>query len=169
MHKKFEATYRELNLIQLRRDLLEIADRHERAVYEECSLRAGAAEGLRSLKTLGYHMALVTNNSRRTSVQTLDRFLLSKFFDLVVTRDDVSGLKPSPAGILNAISFFHAARANTYYVGDSIVDVMAAKAADVKVIILRTGNGWDGQPQPDYWAVSLSDAASLISADTNHS
>jgi len=168
MHKKFERVLDPSGLSQLRSDLLEIADRYERAAYEDSNLRAGAVEALRRLKESGNHLAVVTNNSRRTCMQTLDRFLLTEFFEVVVTRDDVAGMKPSPAGILRVISFFHAPKEDTYYVGDSMVDVMAAKAANVKVVILATASAWDGHPQPDYWAISLADVASLISADTDH-
>jgi phosphoglycolate phosphatase-like HAD superfamily hydrolase len=60
---------------------------------------------------------------------------LKDHFDIVVTRENVGKLKPDPEGILLAVRKLNAT--NCFMVGDLVLDVLAAKGAKVKVIIVR--------------------------------
>ena len=66
---------------------------------ELASVEADAAESLRVLKADGITLTLLTNNAREAALAALERFHLLEHLDLVLARDDVAALKPSPAGL----------------------------------------------------------------------
>ena len=61
---------------------------------------------------------------------------LHPFFNVVVSRNDVQYMKPSGEGLRLALSRLQVINDKALYVGDSLDDIRAAKAAGVKVIII---------------------------------
>ena len=57
-----------------------------------------------------------------------------------LTREDTRAMKPSPEGLIEAVSIVSLPPEDVYYVGDSPLDVVAAKAAGVKMVSVTTGN-----------------------------
>jgi len=80
-----------------------------------------------------YKTAIATNRS-----DTMDRVLsehgLGRYFDLVVSSDDVDRPKPFPDPLIKIIEHFKIEAYNTLYVGDSELDEIAAKAAGVPFV-----------------------------------
>jgi len=68
----------------------------------------------------------------------MDRVLsehgLGRYFDLVVSSDDVDRPKPFPDPLIKIIEHFKIEAYNTLYVGDSELDEIAAKAAGVPFV-----------------------------------
>jgi HAD superfamily hydrolase (TIGR01549 family) len=92
-------------------------------------------EALEKLAAGGIEMGMVTNTSSEAADYMLGNLGLEKFFDVVVTRNDVHRLKPDPAMI-------HAAVAKMglevgWLVGDTVFDAEAAKNAGIRSIIVR--------------------------------
>ncbi|NUN11674.1 HAD family hydrolase [Candidatus Micrarchaeota archaeon] len=83
-----------------------------------------------------FSLVLITNQERQYLQKTLDDHSLN-VFDLIVSRDDVSAEKPSPEGILHALQMLSLQPSEVVFVGDSIQDVTAAKAAGVKCFIIK--------------------------------
>ena len=91
---------------------------------------------LQTLRELGAKIGLVTNTSRRAVDVVFKMHGLKEYFDVVVTREDVSKLKPHPEGVLLATRKLGAKR--ILVVGDLVLDVLAAKGADgVAIIVAR--------------------------------
>jgi len=91
---------------------------------------------LQTLREYGAKMGLVTNTSRRAVDVVFEIHGLKRYFDVVVTREDVAKLKPDPEGILLAKGKLRAQR--FLVVGDLVVDVLAAKSADgVAIMVTR--------------------------------
>jgi phosphoglycolate phosphatase len=99
-----------------------------------------AKEVLASLKRRSVKLAVLTNSGRRAATRILERSSLSRYFDFVLTRDDVEAMKPRPEGVIQAVSLFSLPKERVVYVGDSMYDIMAAKAAGLKVVSVATGN-----------------------------
>src|SRR4029434_6929831 len=78
----------------LEAEILAIPQAHERRAMEQAALEPFAAEALDALRQLGFATAIWTNNDRVVANFVLDRFNLLPYLDLVVTRDDVTALKP---------------------------------------------------------------------------
>lgn len=78
-------------------EALEIYRSHQRTNYlPNIHLFPGIRELLDELLQRGIKMALVTSRKRHSTDQTLKVFDLGKYFDCVVTADDVTWRKPNP-------------------------------------------------------------------------
>lgn len=99
---------------------------------------------LQTLRELGAKMGLVTNTSRRAVDVVFKIHGLKEYFDVVVTREDVTKLKPDPEGVLVATRKLCAKR--FLVVGDLVLDVLAAKGANgVAIMVTRDIEKSDSQ------------------------
>jgi phosphoglycolate phosphatase len=94
--------------------------------------------GLRS-KYPGVKLATLTNSGRAPSEALLRRYGLLKHFDFTFSRDEIPYMKPRPESITHALSVMGQPKEESLYVGDSIVDVRAARAAGVRVASVVSG------------------------------
>jgi phosphoglycolate phosphatase len=111
-------------------------DREQRAM-DEATLEAGALEAVAGARRLGFVTALWTNNAGAVTRSALERLGLSEHLDVVVTRDEMRELKPSPDGWRVIAALSNAAEHRAFMVGDSWVDGVAATAAGVPFIAYR--------------------------------
>ena len=79
------------------------------------------------------HTAIATNRSN-TMNRVLEEHGLAGRFELVVTALDVMRPKPAPEQLLKILEYFDAGPDEMIYVGDSELDEMAARAAEVPFI-----------------------------------
>jgi len=80
-----------------------------------------------------YKTAIATNRSD-TMDQVLNEHGLEGYFDLVVSSSDVDRPKPYPDPLIKILEHFEMEAYNTLYVGDSELDEIAAKAANVPFV-----------------------------------
>ena len=120
-------------------------------------LIAGAADGMRRARALGFRLFLFTNQSgigrglhsiedtRRVNARMEEMLgLPAPVFDGVCIAPEASGQptlyrKPSPRFILEAIAEHALDPAGCWMVGDSAADVGAAMAAGIRAAAVRTG------------------------------
>jgi HAD superfamily hydrolase (TIGR01549 family) len=100
----------------------------------------GTKTALEKLRKNDVRLALLTNSGRAATSALLSRYRLAGYFEFVLTRDDVQDLKPSPSGIFQAVARFGLHGSRVYYVGDSVLDVIAAKKAGVSMVAVASGN-----------------------------
>jgi HAD superfamily hydrolase (TIGR01549 family) len=103
---------------------------------EQAAIEPFAAEALDALRQLGFATAIWTNNDRVVANFVLDRFNLLPYLDLVVTRDDVTALKPDPDG-LRVVRERWPEAPHIVMVGDAWVDGVAAQAGGIPFIAYR--------------------------------
>lgn len=96
-------------------------------------LHDGIVEILRFLRGRNTRLAVFTGKGKWTTEITLRAFDLERYFDLVVTGNDVQQHKPSPEGILQALDRFGLQPSQALMVGDSVSDAKAGHAAGVRV------------------------------------
>jgi phosphoglycolate phosphatase len=106
--------------------------------YEAEGLKDAAATPhaqavLSALSARGFRLALLTNNASEATVVILHRLGLAGSLDATVTRDDVSRMKPDPAGVRQIIEHLGPVRA-AYLIGDSWIDGRAAEAAGIRFV-----------------------------------
>jgi phosphoglycolate phosphatase len=99
----------------------------------------GTTELLDRLRVKNVKLATLTNSGRAPSEWLLRQHDLLRYFDFTLSRDEVTALKPSPEGVLKALDLMELPKDEVVYVGDSIIDVRAAKAAGIKVASVTTG------------------------------
>lgn len=97
-------------------------DRHFGGVY------SGVPELLAALRSGPYALGIVTGKSRGAWRVTLDKLPVLAF-PVVITDDDVPHPKPDPAGLRLALRQLGLGPEEAVYLGDSVVDAEAARAA----------------------------------------
>jgi HAD superfamily hydrolase (TIGR01509 family) len=113
----------------------------------------GVAE---ALARLGGQKATATTKGSETTGKVLELFGLRPYFDHVQGTDGFPH-KPAPDVLLRAMEAMGATPAETLMVGDTPVDMEAARAAGVKLCAVRYGYGSTKIPEdvPDYWVNDL--------------
>jgi len=84
---------------------------------------------LRALRGSGMRLGVVTSKGRKGTEKTLRWTGLAPYFEVVVTADDSPTHKPDAGPVLAALRAMELAPAVAAYVGDSVYDVLAGKAA----------------------------------------
>jgi phosphoglycolate phosphatase len=140
--------------------------RHYRNVNGQRSIVfPGVREALAELRSKGIALACVTNKPGEFTHELLERVGLGTEFNAVVSGDDTIEKKPHPAPMLRACELLGLPPGETAMVGDSLNDVLSARAAGCRVIVVETGYN-EGEPvgelPADAIVPTLLDAARLI-------
>jgi pyrophosphatase PpaX len=147
------------------------------AVYREHNNRVhdvmvreypGVEEALERLTASGKRLGVVTSKSRPIAMRGLERFSLERFFETIVTCDDVEIHKPDPHPLLHAAGLLGVDISACAYVGDSPHDMTAAVAAGcVAVAALWGVAGRDRvlEPGPAYAVSSMTEVVALFGGD----
>lgn len=105
------------------------------------TLLPGAVEALEEGARAGLGLAVVTNKPEGFSRTILTHFGLEDLVPVVVGGDTCATRKPAPEMLLHAAAKLGATPATAVMVGDSGADVDSARAAGMKVIVVRGGYG----------------------------
>ena len=100
----------------------------------------GVVETLSGLKTAGFALGIVTG-SGKWSLDLLYGLGVAGMFDAVITGYDVKKRKPDPEGLNKCLERMDVAPGDAVYVGDSVIDMQASRAAGVLPIAVLTGAG----------------------------
>lgn len=107
-------------------------------------------------------LAIFTGRLRLEAEHTLRRFAASVRFEPVIAHEDVERTKPAPDGLLKIAAAFPGRR--MWYLGDSVDDARAARAASVPFV----GVAPAGHPDRDGPARLLrAEGAAAVLADVN--
>ena len=142
-------------------------DRHYQAcLLEGLAMYDGVEQCLRRLQALGYRQGIVTNKPSHFVQPILDALGIADCFALWLGGNCVPVKKPSPEPLLHACQELGVSPARTLMVGDSENDVLAAKAAGMKVVGLTYGYNY-GRPiadsRPDWVFEHFSQLDALLS------
>ncbi|MCL2136189.1 MAG: HAD-IA family hydrolase [Coriobacteriia bacterium] len=91
-------------------------------------------ETLATFAEAGWPLALVTSKINSSAREGLEAFDLLRYFDLLIGFDDTEKHKPDPEPLLLAASTLKISPEKCVYIGDSIYDMQAAKAAGMLAI-----------------------------------
>lgn len=118
-----------------------------------------AAVTLATLRNAGVKLALLTNKERRFAEFVLKVHGLDGAFDLRVCGDTLAVKKPDGALVRHCLEHFGVARRRALLVGDSEVDVQAARNGGIRVWVVPYGYNRDrdiAEAGPDRVIASLS-------------
>ncbi|NLF27657.1 MAG: HAD family hydrolase [Clostridiales bacterium] len=107
--------------------------------FESVKVFPGIREAVKRLKERGFRLGIVTSKTRREYANEFPQFGVDKFFDVIVTADDTVEHKPCPEPLLKYLERAGANRERALYIGDSIHDLRAAKAAGVDFALAEWG------------------------------
>ncbi len=94
----------------------------------------GMKEILEKLKSSGVLLSIFTGKGKAAAAITLKKLDIYKYFDLIITGDEVKEHKPSPEGIEIFLKKFKLKKSEVIMIGDSPSDVKAAHSAGIKVV-----------------------------------
>jgi len=152
-------------MAELRQALGPIYDRWDLDALSRWAPRFGAVELVRGLATRGLRVGIVSNIGRRALAEGLNRFEFAPWVSSVVTRDEVTFMKPRAEGILRLLTDWQVAASDVLFVGDSRADVFGARAAGVRVAIIRDGECDEAafaDAPPDYMISRLDELVEFI-------
>jgi len=151
---KLEAVFPERG-VEERRRLIDVIGRHYDALCEEgTALCPGMGDLLHDLARRGVPMGVVTSKRRHHTEAVLTALGVRERFQVVVACEDVARMKPDPEGLVRALDALDVPPAACLYVGDTRVDVAAARGAGVAV----AGVAW-GTDGPEVLAAAGVDHA----------
>lgn len=103
----------------------------------------GACEAVTELRRRGLALGLVT--SSYGELPFLDRWGIRELFSAIVCRQDVVQIKPHPEAVVTALRRLELAPFEVVSVGDTPLDVRAARAVGVSTIAVLSGAGTAAQ------------------------
>ena len=106
-------------------------------------LYPGVRDALDRLHTAQVPMAILTNKPVKFSVHLIEGLRLSAHFFRIYGGNSFDHKKPDPAGIHKLMEESNATRERTIMVGDSAIDVLTARNAQVQAC----GVSWGFQPE----------------------
>lgn len=99
----------------------------------------GVVQALDALKERGFTLAVCTNKPSAATHAILKDLGIDDYFAVVIGGDDAPALKPDPAHVNAVLDRLGIGHDDAVFVGDSINDVLAAKGANVRTIIVSFG------------------------------
>ncbi|MGL4739934.1 MAG: HAD family hydrolase [Sarcina sp.] len=100
-------------------------------------LKNGVVEILTYLKEKKYKIALATSAKRERVDKQLREYDIDKYFDVIVTGEEIKKSKPNPEIFLKTMEKLSVKPMNTIVVEDSIAGIMAAIESKAKVINIK--------------------------------
>nr|NJM02270.1 HAD-IA family hydrolase [Desulfobacula sp.] len=116
-----------------------IYDKYDRDALSRWSPYPDTLFLLDTLAASGYRLGVVSNCGARAVHGVLAKFRLSDYFDLILSRNEVARIKPSPEGLILALERLGTSPARALFIGDSVNDILAAQAVPMASCFLSGG------------------------------
>jgi pyrophosphatase PpaX len=147
-------------------DLVQTYREHNIAHHDELVTEfKGVFETVEELYKKGYKLGIVTTKMRNTVEMGLRLVGLDKFFQTVVTLDDVEKAKPDPEPIQKALALLQSTPERAIMVGDSKYDILAGQNAGTQtagVAWTIRGNDYLQQFNPNYMLNEMTDLLDVL-------
>ncbi len=103
------------------------------------TLYPGVREGLNALRERALPMAVITNKTAAFTLPLLKQMDIADYFSVVISGDSLPKLKPDPLPLIWVCGRLDVSPEEALFVGDSINDFRAARAAGCPVFLLPYG------------------------------
>jgi len=131
--------HKEKQVEKIKTSIFSIAAKYEMEAARTTSLIPGIREALKALRKMKLKLALFTVNCKNSVNHILRTFNLKRYFDTVITRDDVLIVKPNPVHLKTALNALKVKPKEAIVVGDSVWDMKSARALKVFAVGTTTG------------------------------
>ena len=125
----------------------------------------GVNETLHELRALDLTMAIATTKIRRHIDGIIDKFNWHDLFDASVGGDEVEQVKPHPDAFRLALTRMSASADEVLVVGDTINDILAARAVPMKVVAVASPFGGHQKvidSAPDFYIESIDGIVEIV-------
>jgi len=120
-------------------EIFKLLDDFEFEGLSQSKPHAGSVSILRKIKHSEILTGIVTNSGRAPVESILTDFGFSPYLSTVITRNEMEKLKPHPHGLIRAMKELKVSPSESLYVGDSVIDIEAARLAQMKCAVVSTG------------------------------
>jgi len=107
---------------------------------EKTTLLPGAEEAVRRAAEAG-RVGVVTTKTATFSIELLEHMELMSYFEVLIGREDVEFPKPHPEPVLKALSAMGGEKERCWMIGDTCMDMHAARDAGVTGVGVTSGYG----------------------------
>jgi AHBA synthesis associated protein len=155
-----------LKMMNLPQVMYELFRTESRKRIHDTVLFPGVIECLLKLHTMNVKLGVATGKDGFRAREVLELHQILKYFNVVVGSDDVVNGKPDPESIDVILTTLRAPKCNTVFVGDSVNDAKAARAAGVTFIAALWGEQSPEElmaENPDHTADSITNTFQVIS------
>ncbi len=155
----------EQEFAKLKEKATQILERYEAEAARETRLIPGTLEPLKTLRKMKLKIALFTANGEKSTTHILGRLHLRQFFDVIITRESVSAVKPSPTHLESVLKALSIKPSEATVIGDSVIDMECARQLEVLAVDVTTGFSSIEEltrAGADYLASSLTDIPSIV-------
>lgn len=122
-------------------------DYQKKIFFDQIELYPGMDELIRKLAALGFRLAIVTSRLTGSTVDTLEKYDLLRYFDTIVTCDDTVKHKPDPEPALLALERLGVSAEEALMIGDSRFDILCAHNAGVQATLVEWSEAIRGQAE----------------------
>ena len=125
----------------------------------------GIRQALEAARERGCALGLVTGKGRRTAEITLRELGIAAFFGAIATGDDAPAPKPDPRGLLAVLAQLGVPPGRALFLGDSIADIGAGRAAGTRVAAVLWNEPGDPalvEARPDFVLCDGDDLRALL-------
>jgi pyrophosphatase PpaX len=129
----------------------------------------GVPDTLRRLREAGVPLGVVTSKRRETALLAMRGVGIDGLVPLLATMEDTEAHKPGPEPLLYAAERLGVHPADCAYVGDAVVDLLAARAAGMAAVGVTWGAGERRDLEavgPDALVDSAADLAKVLLAES---
>jgi len=151
--------------VKLKKNVISIVERYESEAARKTSLLPNVFKTLKALREMKLRMAICTTNGEKSTSHILRRFRIVHFFEVVITRESVSAVKPDPAHLEAVLKALNIRPEEAVVVGDSARDMKCARKLNILAVGVTTGIS---SPEAltragaDYLASSSADIPTLV-------
>jgi len=131
--------HKEKQVEKIKTSIFSIAAEYEIEAARTTNLIPGIREALKALRKMKLKLAVFTINGKNSVKHILETFKLKRYFDTVITRDDVLMVKPNPVHLKTALNALKVKPKEAIVVGDSVWDMNSARALKVFAVGTTTG------------------------------
>ncbi len=105
---------------------------------------------LKEVKVRGYKTGIATSRVRQTLHQGLQQYDIEKYFDAMVSAEDVTEHKPAPETLIKILNTLGSKPENAVMIGDTMPDILCAKNAGVTSILVAWTASLAGKKIKDF-------------------
>ena len=123
----------------VKKKIYSIIDAYETKAAESTELISGSIEALKFVRERGFKLGLCSVSGEKAVAISLGRFQLRSFFDAIITREYTPKPKPFTDHLETVLKALNVKSNEAIVVGDSIIDMIPAKALNVIAIGVASG------------------------------
>ncbi len=115
-------------------EIVDVYKEHYRQISTQKTVLLPFAKEAVSLAAQHARLGIVTTKTGKYSKILMEHFALMEYFEVLIGREDVEHPKPHPEPINKAIEFLKASKEDCWMIGDTRMDLIAAREAGVKSV-----------------------------------